>query len=153
VNDIIARYPPNYKASAVIPVLDVTQQQNGGWLSLAAMNRVAKLLEMPPIRVYEVATFYTMFNRTKIGKYHVLICGTTPCRYVHRRAEAAVPTCFVCIQRCCRTAQPCMWCYVRGQSHVLQTSDASSSRQCAFIDSVCATCVTFPMQASGCAGH
>ncbi|KXZ51439.1 hypothetical protein GPECTOR_12g402 [Gonium pectorale] len=80
VNDIIARYPPNYKASAIIPVLDVAQQQNGGWLSLTAMNRVAKLLEMPPIRVYEVATFYTMFNRTPIGKYHVLICGTTPCR-------------------------------------------------------------------------
>ncbi|GLI64208.1 hypothetical protein VaNZ11_007400 [Volvox africanus] len=80
VNDIVARYPPNYKASAIIPVLDVAQQQNGGWLSLAAMNRVAQLLDMAPIRVYEVATFYTMFNRTKIGKYHVLICGTTPCR-------------------------------------------------------------------------
>lgn len=80
VNDIIARYPPNYKQSAIIPVLDVTQQENGGWLSLAAMNRVAKLLDMAPIRVYEVATFYTMFNRTKIGKYHVQICGTTPCR-------------------------------------------------------------------------
>ncbi|KAJ9506554.1 NADH:ubiquinone oxidoreductase 24 kDa subunit [Haematococcus lacustris] len=78
--EIIARYPSNYKASAVIPVLDLAQQQNQGWLSLAALNSVAKLLEMPEIRVYEVATFYTMFNRSKIGKYHVMICGTTPCR-------------------------------------------------------------------------
>lgn len=46
------------------------------------MNRVAKLLEMPEIKVYEVATFYTMFNRSKIGKYHVMVCGTTPCRWV-----------------------------------------------------------------------
>lgn len=78
--EIIARYPTNYKQSAVIPLLDLAQQQNGGWLSLAVMNRVAKVLDMPEIRVYEVATFYTMFNRTKIGKYHILICGTTPCR-------------------------------------------------------------------------
>lgn len=80
VNEIIARYPPNYKQSAVIPLLDVAQQQNKGFITLAVMNRIAKILEMPPIRVYEVATFYTMFNRTKIGKYHVMICGTTPCR-------------------------------------------------------------------------
>lgn len=78
--NIVARYPPNYKASAVIPVLDLAQQQNDGWLSLAAMNAVARLLEMPEIRVYEVATFYTMFNRSRIGKYHVMVCGTTPCR-------------------------------------------------------------------------
>ncbi|PNH11914.1 NADH dehydrogenase [ubiquinone] flavoprotein 2, mitochondrial [Tetrabaena socialis] len=80
VNELISRYPPNYKASAIIPVLDIAQQQNKGWLSLAALNRVASVLEMQPIRVYEVATFYTMFNRSKIGKYQVLICGTTPCR-------------------------------------------------------------------------
>lgn len=60
-------------------MLDLAQQQNEGWLSLAAMNRVAKVLDMAPIRVYEVATFYSMFNRTKIGKYHVMVCGTTPC--------------------------------------------------------------------------
>ncbi|KAF8062742.1 NADH dehydrogenase [ubiquinone] flavoprotein 2 [Scenedesmus sp. PABB004] len=80
VAEVIARYPPNYKASACIPVLDLAQQQNNGWLSLAAMNRVAKVLEMPEIRVYEVATFYTMFNRSRVGKYHVMVCGTTPCR-------------------------------------------------------------------------
>lgn len=79
VADIMSRYPTNYKQSAVIPLLDLAQKQNGGWLSLNAMNRVAKVLEMAPIRVYEVATFYTMFNRSKIGKYHVMVCGTTPC--------------------------------------------------------------------------
>eukprot|EP00891_Asterochloris_glomerata_P003744 jgi/Astpho2/3744/Aster-04927 len=77
--EIIARYPSNYKASAVIPLLDLAQKQNDGWLSLNAMNRVAKVLEMPPIRVYEVATFYTMFNRSKMGQYHIMVCGTTPC--------------------------------------------------------------------------
>lgn len=60
-------------------MLDLAQQQNDGWLSLAAMRRVAKVLGMAEIRVFEVATFYTMFNRSKIGKYHVMVCGTTPC--------------------------------------------------------------------------
>lgn len=78
--EIMQRYPPNYKQSAVIPVLDLVQQQNNGYLSLAAMNSVAKLLEMPEIKVYEVATFYSMFNRSKIGKIHIQVCGTTPCR-------------------------------------------------------------------------
>jgi len=54
VAEIISRYPSNYKASALIPLLDLAQQQNSGWLSLAAMNRVAKVLDMPEIRVYEV---------------------------------------------------------------------------------------------------
>lgn len=76
---MMSRYPSNYKASAVIPLLDLAQQQNDGWLSLAAMNRVASVLDMAPIRVYEVATFYTMFNRSKMGKYHIMVCGTTPC--------------------------------------------------------------------------
>ena len=56
INAIIARYPPNYKASAVIPVLDLVQQMNGGWLSLTAMNKVAQILDMPEIRVYEVSS-------------------------------------------------------------------------------------------------
>ena len=58
INAIIARYPPNYKASAVIPVLDLVQQMNGGWLSLTAMNKVAQILEMPEIRVYEVSSVW-----------------------------------------------------------------------------------------------
>lgn len=79
ISKIMKRYPKNYKSSAVIPLLDLAQRQCGGWLPLAAMNKVGKLLEMPPIRVYEVATFYTMFNREKIGKYNVQVCTTTPC--------------------------------------------------------------------------
>lgn len=79
VKEILSFYPSNYKQSAVIPLLDLAQQQNGGWLPVSAMNAVAKVIEVAPIRVYEVATFYTMFNRTKVGKYHLLVCGTTPC--------------------------------------------------------------------------
>lgn len=79
VEEICARYPDNWRQSAVIPVLDLAQQQNDGWLSLNAMRKVAEVLNMAEIRVFEVATFYTMFNRSKIGKYHVMVCGTTPC--------------------------------------------------------------------------
>jgi NADH dehydrogenase (ubiquinone) flavoprotein 2 len=61
-DSIISKYPPQYKKAAVIPLLDLAQRQLG-WTSLSVMNHVADLLEMPPMRVYEVATFYTMFNR------------------------------------------------------------------------------------------
>ena len=61
--EIISHYPPQYKKAAVIPLLDLGQRQNKGWTSISVMNYVANLLEMPPMRVYEVATFYTMFNR------------------------------------------------------------------------------------------
>jgi len=77
--EIIARYPPQYKKAAVIPLLDLGQRQNKGWTSISVMNYVAKLLEMPPMRVYEVATFYTMFNREPIGTHFVQVCTTTPC--------------------------------------------------------------------------
>ncbi|KAF8401791.1 hypothetical protein HHK36_012737 [Tetracentron sinense] len=79
VKEILTHYPSNYKQSAVIPLLDLAQQQHGGWLPVSAMNAVAKVIEVAPIRVYEVATFYSMFNRAKVGKYHLLVCGTTPC--------------------------------------------------------------------------
>lgn len=78
--EIMSHYPANYQQSAVIPLLDLAQQQHGGWLPISAMNKVAEILGMAPIRVYEVATFYSMFNRAKVGKYHLLVCGTTPCR-------------------------------------------------------------------------
>lgn len=78
--EIMSHYPSNYQQSAVIPLLDLAQQQHGGWLPISAMNKVAEVLGMAPIRVYEVATFYSMFNRVKVGKYHLLVCGTTPCR-------------------------------------------------------------------------
>ncbi|KAK0541620.1 NADH:ubiquinone oxidoreductase 24 [Tilletia horrida] len=61
--EIIAKYPAQYKKAAVIPLLDLGQRQNSGWTSISVMNEVARLLEMPPMRVYEVASFYTMFNR------------------------------------------------------------------------------------------
>ncbi|KAA1067108.1 NADH:ubiquinone oxidoreductase 24 [Puccinia graminis f. sp. tritici] len=75
----IDNFPPQYKKAAVIPVLDLAQRQNNGWTSISVMNYVAKLLEMPPMRVYEVATFYTMFNREPVGEHFVQICTTTPC--------------------------------------------------------------------------
>lgn len=72
-NAIIANYPPNYKASAVIPLLDLAQQQHGGWIPLTAMDKIAEILGMAPIRVYEVGTFYSMFNRSKVGKYYIQV--------------------------------------------------------------------------------
>ncbi|ETW03295.1 hypothetical protein H310_04798 [Aphanomyces invadans] len=79
VHAILGRYPENYKASAIIPLLDLAQRQHGGWLPLAAMNKVARIVDVKPMQVYEVATFYTMFNREKVGKYFIQLCGTTPC--------------------------------------------------------------------------
>src|SRR3984957_1140698 len=76
---IIAKYPVGRQASAVIPLLDIAQRQSGNWLPREAMDYVADLLEMPRIRVYEVATFYTMFNKDKVGKNFIQICTTTPC--------------------------------------------------------------------------
>lgn len=78
VDAIVANYPEGHKAAAVIPVLDLAQRQHG-WLPISAMNKVAELLGMPRMRVYEVATFYTMFNREPVGKYHIQVCTTTPC--------------------------------------------------------------------------
>ena len=75
----IGKYPEGRQASAVIPLLDIAQRQNGGWVSQAAIEAIADLLSMPSIRVHEVATFYTMFNLKPVGKYHVQVCGTTPC--------------------------------------------------------------------------
>lgn len=76
---IIKRYPPQYKKAAVIPLLELAQRQNGGWTSISVMNYVAKLLEMPPMRVYEVASFYTLFIREPRGENLVNVCTTTPC--------------------------------------------------------------------------
>ena len=76
---IVAKYPPRRQASAVLPLLDLAQRQNGGWLSRAALDCVAQYLQMPPIRVYEVATFYTMFNLKPVGRHHVQVCTNLPC--------------------------------------------------------------------------
>ena len=77
--DLIARYPPNRQASAALPLLDLAQRQHDGWLPRAAMDYVAGLLEMPRIRVYEVATFYTMYNLAPVGRHLLQVCTTTPC--------------------------------------------------------------------------
>jgi NADH-quinone oxidoreductase subunit E len=75
----IAKYPEGRQASAVIPLLWRAQEQAGGWLPQKAMEHVGELLGMARIRVLEVATFYTMFNQAPVGKFHVQLCGTTPC--------------------------------------------------------------------------
>ena len=75
----IAKYPEGRQQSAVIPVLWRAQEQSGGWLPKKAIEAVAELLGMARIRVLEVATFYTMFNLSPVGKFYVQLCGTTPC--------------------------------------------------------------------------
>src|SRR5689334_21725097 len=83
--EIIARYPEGRQVSAVIPLLDLAQRQVGaetstqGWLPIPVMEFVAKELDASYIRVLEVATFYTMFNLAPVGRFHVQVCGTTPC--------------------------------------------------------------------------
>ncbi|KAF6816255.1 NADH-ubiquinone oxidoreductase 24 kDa subunit, mitochondrial [Colletotrichum sojae] len=79
IAEILKRYPPQYKKAAVMPILDLGQRQHG-FTSLSVMNEVARMLEMPPMRVYEVASFYTMYNRTPVGKYFIQACTTTPCQ-------------------------------------------------------------------------
>jgi NADH-quinone oxidoreductase subunit E len=75
----IAKYPEGRQAAAVIPLLWRAQEQHQGWLPEPAIRMVAELLSMPYIRVYEIATFYTMFNLSPVGKYFIQLCGTTPC--------------------------------------------------------------------------
>jgi NADH-quinone oxidoreductase E subunit len=75
----IAKYPSGRQASAVLPLLDLAQRQNGNWLPRAAMDVVADMLGMARIRVYEVATFYSMFNLRPVGRHFFQICTTTPC--------------------------------------------------------------------------
>ena len=82
---IIARYPPGRRQSAVMPLLDLAQRQIGaetntqGWLPVPVIEFVAAQLDMPYIRAYEVVTFYTMYNMAPVGRFHVQVCGTTPC--------------------------------------------------------------------------
>jgi len=79
IKEVLSRYPSQYKKAAVMPLLDLGQRQHG-FTSISVMNEVARILEMPPMRVYEVATFYTMYNRNPVGKFHVQCCTTTPCQ-------------------------------------------------------------------------
>jgi NADH-quinone oxidoreductase E subunit len=76
---ILSRYPVDKRASALLPLLHLAQRQNANWLPRAAMDYVADLLGMARIRVYEVATFYTMYNKEPVGKHLIQVCTTTPC--------------------------------------------------------------------------
>ena len=87
----IAKYPEGRQASAILPVLWRAQEQAGGWLPQKAIEHVAELLGVPKIRALEVATFYTMFNLEPVGKFHVQLCGTTPC--VLRGADKLLKLC------------------------------------------------------------
>ena len=90
VKELISRYPGGKQQSAVMPLLDLAQRQvakdgakatppYGGWIPRAAMDHIAEVLGMHPIKVYEVATFYSMYNTAPVGKYLIQVCGTTPC--------------------------------------------------------------------------
>lgn len=90
VAEIISRYPNGKQRSATMPLLDLAQRQvgedgavanppYGGWIPRAAMDEIARILDIPPIKVYEVATFYSMYNLEPVGKYLVQMCTTTPC--------------------------------------------------------------------------
>ena len=123
VQELIAHYPPGRQASAVIGVLDLAQRQQG-WLPRVAMNEVARILDMAPIRVYEIATFYTMFNLSPVGENFVQLCGTTPCwcptprfasfpkrRTLRRQARGA-------------GASPARWCRVAAGAAAMMAATA-----------------------------
>ncbi len=79
VKALIKKYPPGCGKSALLRALHIAQEENGGWLSLSAMNHVAEVLGLKPIEVYEVATFYSMYNLQPVGKYVLEFCHTGPC--------------------------------------------------------------------------
>ena len=88
--EIISKYPEGKQQSAVMSLLYLVQNQNQNWIPLAAMKYIAKLLKMPYIKVYEVATFYSMYNLSPVGKYFYQVCTTTPCmlRGAYKLVEA-----------------------------------------------------------------
>ncbi len=87
----IVKYPPGRQASAVLSLLYLAQDQHDNWVPRAAMDHIAEILSMPPIRVYEVASFYTMFNLRPVGRHFLQICTTTPCWL--RGSDAVVEAC------------------------------------------------------------
>jgi len=91
VEDILKRYPEKNKKSAVMPLLYLAQKQNENWIPLAAIKYIAKYLSMSYISVYEVATFYTMYNLAPVGKHFIQVCTTTPC--LIRGADKIVKIC------------------------------------------------------------
>ena len=91
INEILKKYPSENKKSAVMPLLYLAQKQNDNWIPLAAMKRIAKILSMPYISVYEIATFYSMYNLAPVGKHFIQVCTTTPC--LIRGADKIVKLC------------------------------------------------------------
>ena len=87
---IIAKYPKNKQQSSVMALLYIAQKQNSNWIPLAAMKYIGKFIDMPYIKVYEVATFYTMYNLAPVGEYFIQVCTTTPCmiRGAYKLVEA-----------------------------------------------------------------
>ena len=79
ISDILKKYPDDKKKSAVMPLLYLAQKQNNNWIPLAAIRLIAEMIDTTYIKVYEVATFYTMYNLAPVGKYFVQVCTTTPC--------------------------------------------------------------------------
>jgi NADH-quinone oxidoreductase subunit E len=91
VEDILKKYPEKNKKSAVMPLLYLAQRQNKNWIPLAAIKYIAKYLSMPYISVYEIVTFYTMYNLAPVGKHFIQVCTTTPC--LIRGADKIVKIC------------------------------------------------------------
>tara|TARA_B100000989_G_C19524714_1_gene466126 strand:- start:2190 stop:2786 length:597 start_codon:yes stop_codon:yes gene_type:complete len=90
-NKIIKRYPPAYKESSIMPLLTLAQEQFNGWLPKKAIEYVASFLNVSEIKVLELATFYSMYNLSPIGKYHIEVCSTTPCML--RGSQKILETC------------------------------------------------------------
>ena len=123
-NNLIAQYPEGKQQSAVMALLYIAQRQNNNWIPLAAMKYIAKFLDMPYIKVYEVATFYSMYNLSPVGKYFVQVCTTTPCMI--RGANKLVEACKEKISR--------------------NESELSSDKSCSWIEVEClGACVNAPM--------
>ena len=121
---IISKYPNGKQQSAVMALLYIAQKQNNNWIPLAAMKYIAKFLEMPYIKVYEVATFYSMFNLSPVGKYFIQVCTTTPCMI--RGANKLVEACKEKIS--------------------VNDSELSTDKSCSWTEVEClGACVTAPM--------
>ena len=123
-NLIITQYPKDKQQSAVMALLYIAQRQNSNWIPLVAMKYIAKFLEMPYIKVYEVATFYTMYNLAPVGKHFIQICTTTPCMI--RGAYKLVEACKEKISQ--------------------KESELSDNKSCSWIEVEClGACVNAPM--------
>ena len=123
-NKIMSQYPKEKKQSAVMALLYIAQKQNNNWIPLVAMKYVAKFLDMPYIKVYEVATFYSMFNLSPVGKYFVQVCTTTPCMI--RGANKLIEACKEKISK--------------------HESELSTDKNCSWVEVEClGACVTAPM--------